>query len=235
MFDPMPGTLFAEPNPSLDAITSAAALSIKAPLALLTVLTAAEQRFLCAAGAQSEAWRGRSTPLRQSVCRHVANAGTVLAIGDMRRHPVFRNHDACDALGVAAYLGAPVRIGPNGDAAVLCLIDARPRRWSGAACQLLEVLAAAASAHLALQAARSERDHLFRTLSHEIRTPLNGVMGGMALYDGARDADQQARCLGMVRESAKRLLDVADALLEQMAARPAFDEGPGARSRHGAS
>jgi len=212
----------AAPDPALDRITESAALALNAPTALLTRFTADRQVFVSAAGARGVAWHGRSTPLTHSVCRRAARGGAVLAIDDMRRQPAFEGHPAIDDLGVIGYLGAPVIAATPEDDAVLCVLDTRPRRWTGAQCRLIATLAQAVEAELALRALHEERDRLFTSLSHEIRTPLNGVLGGLSLFDAAQGEDERRRFLAMIRASAEELLAAATSVLEEMAARRAM-------------
>lgn len=73
-----------------------------------------------------------SLPIRYSICRHVTGMDFELIAEDAYSHPLLKNHPAVLELGVAAYLGVPIKRadGSSGSGFVLCAIDSHQRRWS---------------------------------------------------------------------------------------------------------
>ena len=80
----------------------------------------------------------------------IASAGP-LVIPDTHAHALYRRIPTVDSLGVAAYLGVPLRL-PSGDAfGAFCAIDTEPRDWSATDVEVLVELAEAAEREIALR------------------------------------------------------------------------------------
>lgn len=115
---------------SLDGLARIAAAAVRAPVSLATVVGADAQFFPGAVGLD-EPWAGRrQTPLSHSFCRHVLG-GRPLVVENAMTDPVVRHNPAIQDLGVVAYAGVPLRVGDSGIVGALCVIDHRPRSWSG--------------------------------------------------------------------------------------------------------
>src|SRR5207244_1709188 len=67
-------------------------------------------------------------------------------------------------------------------------------------------------------------------MSHELRTPLNGVIGLLEALDAGRLEADQLALVGEIRESARKLNQIVNGLLDYGDADLALDQG-GARAR----
>jgi PAS domain S-box-containing protein len=118
------------PEPEFDRPSRLAARVLRAPVALVSLVDEDRQFFKSCIGLP-EPWASRrETPLSHSFCQHVVATGRPLVVEDARRDPLVRDNLAVDDLGVAAYLGVPLRA-PDGQViGSFCVIDGRPREWS---------------------------------------------------------------------------------------------------------
>ncbi len=125
------GLLDTPPDEAFDRPARLAAKVLRAPVALVSLVDEDRQFFKSCLGLP-EPWASRrETPLSHSFCQHAITAREPLVVEDAREHPVLRHNDAIRDLGVIAYLGIPL-IDEGGQAlGTLCVIDSKPRRWSG--------------------------------------------------------------------------------------------------------
>ncbi|QDU39346.1 Aerobic respiration control sensor protein ArcB [Maioricimonas rarisocia] len=134
-----------------DRIARLATRLLKTPVALVSLVDDRRQFFVGAIGLQ-EPWSSRrETPLSHSFCQHVVSAGQPLVVSHAGEHPLVCENLAVSELGVQAYLGVPIRT--PGDIVIgsLCAIDSRPRRWLQHELELLDELAMATSAEVAVR------------------------------------------------------------------------------------
>ena len=137
----------AEPVPVFDLVAKIVRQDLDVPVALVSLVSAQEQVFPGADGL-SEPWATeRSTPLSHSFCQHVVTSGAPLVVENAHDVPLVADNLAILELGVIAYAGVPVRRGDDVVGA-LCVIDHRPRRWTGHELARLSVHAHACSAEL---------------------------------------------------------------------------------------
>lgn len=156
---------------ALDRLAAEAAERLPTPVAAVSLVDGRRQRLAGLHGLTGELAGARETPLSHSICQHVVRIGAPLAIEDARQTPFLADNPAVVELGVAAYLGTPLR-GPDGALiGALCGIDVRPRRWSLAQRQLLADLALLAEAELGLETAAARRDEVRRRLDRLYRIP----------------------------------------------------------------
>lgn len=124
------GLLDSPSDPSFDRLTRLVARLLKVPMALISLVDERRQYFKSCVGL-SEPWASeRETPLSHSFCRHVVTTGELLNIADARQHPVLQDNPAIDALGVVAYLGAPLVTDDGFVLGAICAVDSRPREWT---------------------------------------------------------------------------------------------------------
>ena len=143
------GLLDGRRRGGLDRIARVAALALRAPTALVNLVTAdAEVPVASAAPDGEPAAMGRTGELDVSFCRHVVAAGAPVVIEDARIHPLVCDNRATLAGRVVAYAGAPLRAPDARGGHVVgsvCVIDDVPRAWSADDLRVLEELAAAAA------------------------------------------------------------------------------------------
>ncbi len=125
---------------------------------------------------------------------------------------------------IRTVLAVPL-VGPTaGPLGVLSVTSLQPRAFTSDQQRLLETMAgqiAGAIRNAQLYEAAQEADRLksafLATMSHELRTPLNSIIGftGIVLQGLAGPLnDEQVKQLGMVRSSARHLLDLINDVLD---------------------
>ena len=103
---------------------------LNTPVSLITIVTDNRQFFVSSAGLE-EPWKSRrETPLSHSFCKLVVTQDSPLIVTDARIDPLVCENLAIDDIGVAAYLGVPLRTEDNLVLGSFCVIDSVPRKWS---------------------------------------------------------------------------------------------------------
>jgi hypothetical protein len=141
------------PDETFDRVTRWASELLRAPLAMFTLVDDDREFSMSTTGRTNRIPSTRTVPLSHSVCQHVIASNGLIAIADAAQHPLVRENGAVTSLGVAAYLGVPVRIGGKAIGA-LCVVDVEPRAWSHAEARTLGELAEAIMTELELRDAR---------------------------------------------------------------------------------
>jgi PAS domain S-box-containing protein len=114
---------------AFDRLARLAARVLGAPIALVTLVDR-DRQFLKACLGLPEPWASaRQLPLSHSLCQRLLVTGQPLVIGDVRHDPLARGNQAVSELGVAAYLGIPLRLAGQ-VLGSLCVADRRPRDWT---------------------------------------------------------------------------------------------------------
>jgi GAF domain-containing protein len=145
------GLLDTPPEEVFDRFTRLASHLLRARTALLSLVDADRQFFKSARGLE-EPWASRrETPLTHSICKHVVEMGTGLVIPDGRVHSVVRDSPAVRECGFIAYAGMPVFAGDGHVLGTLCVMDDRPRQWTGAELDALRDLAACVTEEITLR------------------------------------------------------------------------------------
>ncbi|WP_156756162.1 SpoIIE family protein phosphatase [Actinokineospora pegani] len=143
-------------DPAMDEVAEQVRRLLRAPVALVSLVSADGQALPGLAGL-GEPWAScRSTPPSHSFCQHVVTGARPLAVADARLDPRLERNRAIPDLGVVAYAGVPLLDAAGLVLGSLCAIDIEPRRWTEAELDLLAVLGQGCSARL--QVLIAERD-----------------------------------------------------------------------------
>jgi PAS domain S-box-containing protein len=86
-----------------------------------------------------------------TLCQYAISAERPLVIPDTRADPLYRNVPTVESLGVAAYLGVPIRTAEGHALGSFCAIDFQPREWTGTEVEVMVELAASAEREIALR------------------------------------------------------------------------------------
>lgn len=137
--------LDSAPEAALDEIVQLAALSLAAPVALITVLDEDRQWFKARVGLDMEA-----TPRCWAFCNYTLMGSSVCELSQLDRDPRFADNPAvAGAPHFRYYAGAPIVDDQGFALGSLCVIDTRPRTLDPAQAQILARLAGQASTEIA--------------------------------------------------------------------------------------
>lgn len=145
------GLVDTAPESTFDRVTRLAASELKAPVALMTLLTADRQWFKSRQGLDLP-----ETPRSWAFCNHTVLQRDVFEVRNLSRHESFAANPAvAEAPNFRFYAGAPV-YDPDGFAlGSICVIDYRPRQLDPGQRRTLQDLAAIASDAVLLRHLRS--------------------------------------------------------------------------------
>lgn len=171
-------------------------------------------------------------------CHYSLLSDGALVIPDTRADPIYRTVPTVETLGVAAYLGVPVR-SPTGDVlGSFCAIDFEPRDWAPLNIETMKELAKSAEREVAirhwmrsqtdvvererealqaLERVVESRGRLIRGFSHDVKNPLGAADGFLALLEDGiigEVSGQQLETVVRVRRSIAAALDLINELVE---------------------
>lgn len=136
--------LDSAPEAAMDAIVQLAALSLAAPMALITVLSEDRQWFKARVGLDMG-----ETPRSWAFCNYTLMGAGVCELSDLDRDPRFADNPAVTgAPHFRYYAGAPIVDDQGYALGSLCVIDTQPRKLDPAQVKILTRLAGQASAEI---------------------------------------------------------------------------------------
>ncbi|HYD55197.1 MAG TPA: PAS domain S-box protein, partial [Gemmatimonadaceae bacterium] len=154
-----------------DRLTRLAARAVGTPIALISLVDARRQWFKSSYGL-GEPWHSaRQTPLSHSFCQFVVVHEAPLVVRDARAHPLVHDNPAIAEMGVAAYLGVPLRRGDDYVFGSFAVAANEPREWTEEDVRLVEDFAALtmSEASYRLEAQRvEEREARWRSLLESV-------------------------------------------------------------------
>ncbi len=160
----------AEEN--FDRITRVASRALRAPIALIVLVTEDRQFFKSMEGLP-EPWASRrGTLLSHSFCQHVVTFRAPLIVTDARVHPLVRDNLAIRDLEVIAYAGVPLTTTDGHTVGSFCAIDTNPHEWSETDIALLTDLAALVMHEIEFHALALREIQLAHRASHDALTDL---------------------------------------------------------------
>lgn len=152
------GLLLAQSLESFDRLARLGATLLHVPMAAVTVVDAEHQRFPGAFGLP-DAWAAsRAVPLSSSFCQHVVRSGETVSMEDTRRDERMQDSPAVQEVGIASYLGVPLRTQGGDVLGAVCVMDSMPHSWSPREVEVLTDLGVIASDQVALRTALSRAE-----------------------------------------------------------------------------
>lgn len=144
---------------SFDRLTGLAAHFLRAPVALVSLIDADRQFFKSCRGLPEPWLSQRETPLSHSFCQYNRIPKQPLLVDDARTHPLFKDNPAIHDLNVIAYLGIPLVTLDSYVLGSFCVIDSKPRRWTGEDVEVVTDLATAVMTEIHLRTEIAARHH----------------------------------------------------------------------------
>lgn len=146
--------LDSPPSEVLDGLTRTAASLLKVPAAFVALVDSYRDFYLSQFGFGEPLASARELT-GQTFCHFTVSGGRTLVIPDTRADPVYRHVATVESLGVAAYLGVPLRLGTGPVIGSFCVIDTQPHAWSATEIEVVEELAKTAAREIESQALRA--------------------------------------------------------------------------------
>jgi formate hydrogenlyase transcriptional activator len=147
--------LDSAPEEAFDRLTRVATVVLRVPVALVTLLDSHRHFFKSQCGLPEPYATTRETPLTHSFCKHVVGSCEPLIVPDVRTHPLFRSQPVVEGQ-VFAYAGVPLVTSDGYALGTFCVIDWRPREWTGQDIDVLRGLAASTMAEIGLRRVAGE-------------------------------------------------------------------------------
>lgn len=166
--------LVGQPSEAFDRLTRLAYALLGVPATFLSIVDEDRDFYLSQVGFGEPLSTTRS--LSGKTFCHLTIAGDgPLVINDTRVNPAHRAIPTVESLGVAAYLGVPIRLPGEQVLGSFCAIDHEPREWTTLERDVLIELAGSAEREIALQHAarlQEERTAHAEAVATELRTTL---------------------------------------------------------------
>lgn len=155
------GLLDSTPDAALDAVTRCLARGAEAPVALISLVDAERQWFLCRVGLEA-----RETPRNISFCGHAICGTEPLVVPNALLDERFADNPLVTGPSrVRAYLGMPLITRDGYALGSLCAIDTEPREWRAPHLATARDLAEAVMALIDLRSFKTELGDSFEALA----------------------------------------------------------------------
>lgn len=188
------GLLDGHANDVLDRIARLVTRLLGVPTGLVSLVSRANQHFPGLAGLDGWAGEARGTPLSYSYCKYVVMRDASLVIEDAARDPATAANRGHSELGVAAYIGVPLRTAEGETLGALCAINTSPEMWTQEQLDTLEELAQLAMSEIQLRSTARALLLSNRQLAEQVvRDPLTGLLNRIGFNARAEEALATAR------------------------------------------
>ena len=230
------GLLDSEVEEEFDRLTRLASKLLRAPATFFSLIDADRDFYKsCFGFAEPLASERQMTGV--TFCHYSLVSEGALVIPDTKADPLYANVPTVASLGVAAYIGVPVREPGGAVLGSFCAIDFTPRDWSPLDVETMKELAKSAEREVAIrhwmreqeQLIARERDsrrelervmesraRLIRGFTHDVKNPLGAADGFLALLEedmfGAL-THEQASTIQRVRRSIRTALHLIGELI----------------------
>ncbi len=219
------GLLDSAPEESLDVLTRLAARLVRVPASFISLVDEHRDFYKSCVGFGEPLATVRELE-GTTFCHYAIASPGPLVIPDTVADPVYRDVPTVKTLGVAAYIGIPIRTGEGQVLGSFCAIDFEPRAWTADEIETMVVLAGSAERELELRRRGRETEALLAQLqeqqaelelqveaAHELNAELErSDARARALLDSAGEGiygmDLEGRCT-FVNVVAERLLGYA--------------------------
>lgn len=142
------GLMDTPPDAAYRRIAHTAAEALGVPAAALVLIGADRQCVVGAAGTDPVSLPKHLDGLAESFDKYVVANGSLVRVDDARHHPAFKTYSGVGEGRVVAYLGVPLADAAGNTVGALSVSDRAPREWSSGHVQILDDLAAVATARM---------------------------------------------------------------------------------------
>jgi len=158
--------LDSAPEEAFDRLTRLAAMVLRAPTSLVSLVDAKRLFFKSHGGQFPPLTSTRQIPAENSFCRHAIESGGPLLVSDARQDPRFSDSPAVSGFGVVAYAGVPLMSSEGYALGTFCVVDGQPRNWTDEDLSILRVLATSTICEIELRRFAEE----LRVLSRDLQS-----------------------------------------------------------------
>lgn len=146
------GILDTPPEEAFDRLTRIAAELINVPVAFISIVDEQRDFYKSCYGFDADLEQKREMS-GTTFCHYAIASEVPLIINDTAAHPVYREVPTVRSLGVAAYVGIPLKLSSGATIGSFCVIDHKPREWSDRDVRVLSELAHSALREIELRIA----------------------------------------------------------------------------------
>jgi diguanylate cyclase (GGDEF)-like protein/PAS domain S-box-containing protein len=144
------------PEEAFDRLTRLAALALRTPLCVISLITDGRLLLKSQIGLPEPWASDRDVPLPHAIFRHAVATSKPFVVEDTARHPLTRDMLLGEEWSHAAYCGIPLMADGRKVAGVLSVMDRRPRNWTPREISFLQDLAASAVDEIRIRLAPPE-------------------------------------------------------------------------------
>jgi formate hydrogenlyase transcriptional activator len=148
------------PEEAFDRLTRLAAIVLRAPVAIVSLLDGERAFIKSCFGEAGPLAVSRQTPMSHSFCKHAVASGEPFVVADVRQDPRVRNDPGVAALGFVAYAGIPLTTQDGFTLGTLCVLDGKPRRWTSEEIESLRILTASVMSEIGIRGVASDLQRL---------------------------------------------------------------------------
>ncbi len=229
------GLLNAPSTSAFDRLTRLASTLTGAPATFITLVDSERDFYLSSTGL-GEPLESQRELRGTTLCHYALVNDGPLVIDDTRGHPVYREVPTVETMGVAAYLGVPMRSASGEVLGSFCAIDFAARAWSQKEIEIMSELASSAAHEIGLhallgsqmrkadeaQAARVAaegavvvRQDMLNAVSHDLRDPLNTILMALGPIEArGHDPEVVTRSAKVIRRQGARMTSLLEDLLD---------------------
>ncbi len=208
-----------ETEQAFDRVARSAALLLKVPLTIISLVGDKRQFFKAGHGLPPPYDVVRGVPIDQSICRYTLQNKAIIA-SNARNHELLKYHPTVNTWDIVAFLAIPMTTDEGHVLGAFCAVDNKVREWSDEDLMIMHELTASVMSEInlrrqigELRAERALREKFVMTLSHDLRNPLNvAKMAAQIIADGERIDGDTARFVKMIGEN----VDRADEMIQDL-------------------
>ncbi|ESQ90934.1 hypothetical protein ABAC460_07605 [Asticcacaulis sp. AC460] len=172
---------------------------------------------------------GGELPVASTICHEIRQSGKGVIFDNAVEHPVYCSHHTPELYGLKSYISLPIFTKDGTVWGTLCAVDPAPHKLDNPeTIGMFQLFAELIGMHLtnrekidgievALAEARETaklREQFIAVLGHDLRNPLGAITSGAELLKGRTKDERGERIVGMIQQSAVRMGELINNLLD---------------------